>query len=77
MSKDTGADPQKLTPQLVVRDLRNEQLVMSSRSRQPVTSVLVLSRMTDLAEDASVEQQPHVSSPARRALSRSRTRWTS
>src|SRR5262245_6384762 len=63
----TRIDAEKLATQLVVRDFRDQKLVLANRATEPQTYVMVLARMTDLPEDSRIEQQLHgrrLSSPA-------------
>lgn len=51
----TRIDP----PQLVVRELRQEKLVLGGRAPKPRAHVVVLAGVADLSEHSRIEEQPH------------------
>lgn len=55
----TRIDPQQLSPQLVVRELRQEKLVLGGRAPKPRAHVVVLAGVADLSEHSRIEEQPH------------------
>lgn len=52
-------DPQELPAELIVGNLRHEELVLSSSAAKPGANIAVLAGMADLAEYARVEHEPH------------------
>jgi len=52
-------DPKQLSPQLVVRELRQEKLVLGDRAPKPRANVIVLAGVADLSEHPRIEEQPH------------------
>lgn len=55
----TRIDPKQLSPQLVVRELRQEKLMLGDRAPKPRAHVVVLAGVADLSEHSRIEEQPH------------------
>jgi hypothetical protein len=52
-------DPQELASEFVVGDLGDQELVLANRATKPGPDVVIFAWVSDLAEHAGVQYQPH------------------